>query len=91
MVHLVSNKENSRYETTKLVGLELVNLLDVNGQATCGIQAPRTHVALEMLRLLMLHENLEQMVSHSDMVCCDTVAHPFHLRTRVHSTNTRAG
>lgn len=44
-------------EMDLLVGLELVHLLDMNSKATSGIQAARAHIALEVLSLLVLHEN----------------------------------
>jgi hypothetical protein len=38
-----------------LFRLKLVNLLNMNSQPASGVQSPRTHVALEMFGLLVLH------------------------------------
>jgi len=38
-----------------LLRFKFVYLLDMDGQTSRGIQPPRTHIALEVLRLLMLH------------------------------------
>jgi len=38
-----------------LYRFKFVNLLDMNSQSSRGIQPPRTHIALEVLLLLMLH------------------------------------
>jgi len=38
-----------------LLGLELVNLLDMNRQSACSVQSPRTHITFEVFGLLVLH------------------------------------
>ena len=38
-----------------LFRLEFVNLLYVNCQTACCVEATRTHIALEVLGLLVLH------------------------------------
>ena len=40
-----------------LLGLELVDLLDVDGEASGGVEASRAEVAFEVLRLLVLNQN----------------------------------
>jgi len=44
-------------DSRKIFGFQLVNLLDVNGKTTSCVQTSRAQVALEMLRLLVLHED----------------------------------
>jgi hypothetical protein len=44
--------------TRQCVSVELVHLLDVDRQTTSRIEPTRAHAALEMLGLLMLHQNL---------------------------------
>lgn len=40
-----------------LFRLQLMNLLNVNGQPAGGVEASRTHSTFEMLGLLMLHQD----------------------------------
>ena len=40
-----------------LVWLELVDLLDMNGKTTCSVQSSWAHIALEVLSLLVLHQD----------------------------------
>lgn len=44
----------------RLVRIELVDLLDMDSKTTRCIELPRAVLALEMLRLLMLHQNYRQ-------------------------------
>ena len=73
-----------------LFRLQLVHLLDVDGETTGRVQSSGAHVALEVLRLLVLHEDWGKgdkytpNAQHVD-------AHPFHPQIRAHSTSTMAG
>ena len=48
-------RQDEPEEIGVLFWFKLVNLLDMNGQSSCGVQSPRTHIALEVFGLLVLH------------------------------------
>ena len=72
-----------------LFGLELVHLLYVYCQPACGVQSPRTQVALEVLSLLVLHQNLGELSMHRYGL--KGMTNPSHLQTPSHSTSTKGG
>jgi hypothetical protein len=50
-------KEREREEETVLFRLELVDLLDVDGETSGGVELSRALTAFEVLCLLMLHQH----------------------------------
>lgn len=70
-----------------LIRLELMNLLNVNRQTAGGVQPPRAHVTLEVLGLLMLHQNCV-VRSVFSVRGRKWATDPSHLRTPAHSTST---
>ena len=53
----VRSATNRKAKDGSLFGFEFVYLLDMDRKTSCGVQATRTHVTLEMFCLLVLHEN----------------------------------
>jgi hypothetical protein len=48
---------NSVLNARKIFWLKFMHLLDVNSQTASGVQTTRTHATLEVLGLLVLHQN----------------------------------
>ena len=53
----VRSATNREERDHSLFGFEFVYLLNVDRKTSCGVQATRTHITLEMFCLLVLHED----------------------------------
>ena len=72
-----------------LLRLKLVDLLDVDGETAGGVEATWAEVALEMLGLLVLHQNCGGFSIHGNGL--EGMTNPSHLQTPSHSTSTKGG
>ena len=87
-VRSTTNREEKDYS---LFGFEFVYLLNVNCKTPCRVQATRTHVALEMLCLLVLHKYFIAAQVRMTSTSSELKTHPSRPRTPARNTSTMGG
>ncbi len=68
-----------------------MDLLDVNCEATSGVEFSGAMAALEVLSLLMLHQNYAWILVNLDRLGFATQLYLSHLQSHARSTSTMAG
>ena len=68
-----------------------MDLLDVNCEATRGVEFSGAMAALEVLSLLMLHQNYAWTLVNLGRLSFATQEYLSHLQSRARSTSTMAG